>query len=137
MTIGEKIKRLRQEKGMTQEELGKAIGVQKAAINKYELGIVVNLKKEKISQLAKALDVNPVWLMDDDETWPPMPSTKTLIARAIEEDMANAGQLHTAEARILAKGIDKMPKEQREAIMNLMIGLYPGIFEKENHNDDT
>lgn len=86
MTIGEKIKRLRQEKGMTQEELGKAIGVQKAAINKYELGIVVNLKKEKISQLAKALDVNPVWLMDDDETWPPMPSTRSLIAKAIEEN---------------------------------------------------
>lgn len=86
MTIGEKIKRLRQEKGMTQEELGKAIGVQKAAINKYELGIVVNLKKEKISQLAKALDVNPVWLMDDDEAWPPMPSTRSLIAKAIEEN---------------------------------------------------
>lgn len=135
MTIGEKIKRLRQEKGMTQEELGKAIGVQKAAINKYELGIVVNLKKEKISQLAKALDVNPVWLMDDDETWPPMPSTKTLIARAIEEDRAN-GQLHTAEARILAKGVDKMPQAQREAIMNLMIGLYPGIFKKGTDNDD-
>lgn len=87
MTIGEKIKRLRLEMGMTQEELGKAIGVQKAAINKYEVGTVVNLKKEKISALARALDVNPVWLMDDNEAWPPMPSTRTLIARAIDEDI--------------------------------------------------
>ena len=137
MKIGEKIKRLRLEKGMTQEELGKKVGVQKAAINKYELGIVVNLKKEMISQLARALDVNPVWLMDDDETWPPMPSTRYLIAKAFEEDLRNKGQPQTAEARILAKGIDKMPQAQREAIMNLMIGLYPGMFEKENNADDT
>ena len=86
MTIGEKIKRLRKERGMTQEELGNLIGVQKAAINKYETGIVVNLKREVIANLAKALDVNPVWLMDEDDEWPPVPSTRTLIARALEED---------------------------------------------------
>ena len=43
----------------------------------------------------------------------------------------------TVEARSLAKGIDKMPKEQREAILNMMMGLYPGIFEKGTENDDT
>ena len=37
---------------------------------------------------------------------------------------------HTPEARILAKGIDKMPAAQREAIINMMQGLYPGLFEK-------
>ena len=44
---------------------------------------------------------------------------------------------HTVEARSLAKGIDTMPKEQREAILNMMMGLYPGIFEKGTENDDT
>ena len=43
----------------------------------------------------------------------------------------------TVEARSLAKGIDTMPKEQREAILNMMMGLYPGIFEKGNENDET
>ena len=43
----------------------------------------------------------------------------------------------TVEARSLAKGIDKMPKEQREAILNMMMGLYPGLFEKGTENDDT
>ena len=86
MTIGDKIKRLRKERGMTQEELGAMIGVQKAAINKYETGIVINLKREVISKLAQALDVNPVWLMDEADGWPPVPSTHTLIARAFYED---------------------------------------------------
>ena len=44
MTIGERIKKARLEKGFTQEELGNRVGVKKAAINKYETGIVVNLK---------------------------------------------------------------------------------------------
>ena len=41
-----------------------------------------------------------------------------------------ADQPHTPEARILGKGIDTMPEEQRKAILNMMIGLYPGVFEK-------
>lgn len=44
---------------------------------------------------------------------------------------------HTPEARSLAKGIDRMPQAQREAIMNMMIGLYPGLFEKGSEEDDT
>lgn len=44
MNTGEIIKQLRLRRGMSQEELGKKIGVQKAAINKYEKGLVVNLK---------------------------------------------------------------------------------------------
>jgi len=76
MTIGDKIKRLRIDREMTQEELGSAIGVQKAAINKYETGVVVNLKQSVIANLAKALDVNPVWLMDEESDWPPVPREK-------------------------------------------------------------
>ena len=139
MTIGEKIKRLRKERNMTQEELGEAIGVQKAAVNKYETGIVVNLKREIIAKIARVFEVNPVWLMDDQDGWPPVPSARKLIARAFEEDAAAAREKvpRTVEARSLAKGIDRMPKAQREAILNMMMGLYPGLFEKGNEDDDT
>ena len=140
MTIGEKIKRLRKEHHMTQEELGDAIGVKKAAINKYETGLVVNLKREVIAKIARAFDVNPVWLMDDQDGWPPVPSTRVLIARAIDQDQKAAGVSEvpkTVEARVLAKGMDKMPEAQRKAIMTMMEGLYPGLFEKGTENDDT
>ena len=42
---GERIKKLRKEKGMTQQELVELLGVQKSAIAKYENGRVPNLKK--------------------------------------------------------------------------------------------
>lgn len=122
MTIGEKVKRLRKEKGITQEELGAAIGVKKAAINKYETGVVVNLKKSTIASLARALDVNPVWLMDEADGWPPVPSTRVLLARAAEEDGTATDDDHprTHEARIISGGIDKMSPERRKRALKLL-----------------
>lgn len=74
MTTGQKIKALRLEKGMSQEELGAKIGVKKAAINKYETGVVVNLKKSTIAKLAEALDTSPIYLMGwESESLSPLP----------------------------------------------------------------
>ena len=71
MTTGERIKYLRLRNGLSQEELGKKVGVGKAAINKYEKGIVVNFKRSMIDKLADALDVSPIYLMGfDDEQLP-------------------------------------------------------------------
>ena len=125
MTIGEKIKRLRLERGMTQEELGKAVGVQKAAINKYETGIVVNLKREIIQKLARTLDVNPVWLMDEEDGWPPTPSTSALIQQAIEKDK---NLPKNDDIRLLIRGLNKLTPAQIEQATN----VFRAMFEKTN-----
>ena len=67
MNTSEKIKKLRIEKGLSQEALGKLIGVQRAAINKYEKGTVVNIKRSTLQKLATALGVSPADLLDDEE----------------------------------------------------------------------
>lgn len=67
MEMGERIKKLRQEKGLTQEELGKYIGVKKAAIMKYEKGNVKNMKRSTIETLSKLFNVSPSFLMCLDE----------------------------------------------------------------------
>lgn len=63
MNMGERIKELRLSKGLTQEELGKIIGVQKAAIQKYESGLVKNLKRSTIQILANLFEVPPSYIM--------------------------------------------------------------------------
>ena len=70
MTTGERIKQARLAAGLTQKELAEKIGVKFSAVHKYESGLIVNLKRETIAALARALDVKPSWLMcmDDDET---------------------------------------------------------------------
>ena len=67
MDMGKRIKQLRQEKGLTQEELGKYIGVKKAAIMKYEKGNVQNMKRSSIETLSKLFGVSPSYLMCLDE----------------------------------------------------------------------
>ena len=66
--IGIKIRDTRKARNMTQEELGAKIGVNKAAINKYETGVVVNLKRTVIEKLAFALGVSPTYLMGWDDS---------------------------------------------------------------------
>lgn len=70
MATGERIKQLRLAKHLTQEQLGALVGVKKAAINKYETGLVVNLKRSMIAKLSSVLDTSPAYLigMEDSPT---------------------------------------------------------------------
>ncbi len=63
MKMGDIIKQLRLQKGITQEELGKVIGVQKSAIRKYESGMVENMKRTSIKKMADYFGVSPTYLM--------------------------------------------------------------------------
>jgi transcriptional regulator with XRE-family HTH domain len=67
MELKDRMRDLRTQKKMTQEELGERVGLQKAAINKYESGIVVNPKRSLIEKLARALDTTPCHLMGWDD----------------------------------------------------------------------
>ena len=67
MKTADKIKKLRLEKGLSQEQLGEFVGLQKAAINKYETGRVVNIKRSTLQKFAEIFDVSPAQLLDDSE----------------------------------------------------------------------
>ena len=66
MDIGQKIHQLRVEKGMTLEELGNKVGVGKSTIRKWEIGMIENMKRDKIAKLAEALEVSPGYLLGWD-----------------------------------------------------------------------
>ncbi|MDF2543437.1 MAG: putative transcriptional regulator [Anaerocolumna sp.] len=63
MTIGDRIKQLREEKKITQEELAKHIDSTKQTIHKYENNIVTNIPSDKIEMIAYALESTPAYLM--------------------------------------------------------------------------
>ncbi len=66
MDIGNYIKELRTSKGLSQEELGKILGVQRAAVYKWEAGKVQNLKRETIKKLAEYFNVSPANFVELD-----------------------------------------------------------------------
>lgn len=80
--MGKRIKECREQAGLTQEELGEKLGLQRAAINKYEKGHVENMKRATIKRMADIFDVSPSWLMGFEEDYQedyqedPIPRTK-------------------------------------------------------------
>ena len=67
MTVGEKIKSLRKQLGLTQTELGEKLGVQKNAVSKWETGRVDDIPGSKIRSMAALFGVSPSYLIDDEE----------------------------------------------------------------------
>ena len=58
MTLGERIKQLRQEKGLTQKAMGERCGMPDSQIRQYESGKIIP-KLEQIVRMAAALGVDP------------------------------------------------------------------------------
>lgn len=58
------IRAARLRKNLTQEELGKRIGVTKSAVMKWEKGVVKNIKRSTIIKLAAELDLSPLDILN-------------------------------------------------------------------------
>ncbi|MCH4984907.1 helix-turn-helix domain-containing protein [Macrococcoides goetzii] len=106
MTFGERLKELRVKKGWTQEQLGEKIGVQKAAINKYEKGLIKNPKDKTINKLAKLFNVSPSYI------------------RGYEDEKLNVGYLYFdillkkySENTQEGKALRYFNKDQREKML--------------------
>lgn len=65
MTTSEFIAQRRKELGLTLEEVGKACGVGKSTVKKWEDGFISNMKRDKIAALAAILKVSPLDLIGE------------------------------------------------------------------------
>lgn len=118
MTIYDRIKALRISQQMSQTDLAMKMGYKDGSmITKIESG-KVDISQKKIVAFAKALGTTPAYLMGWSEDPPDSPALPV-----------------TPEARILAKGIDKLPQAQREqalAVIRAMFAANSDFFDKEN-----
>lgn len=65
--MGEKIRTLRLNLGLTLEDVGKAVGVGKSTVRKWESGDIKNMRRDKIASLAAILQTTPAYLMGWDD----------------------------------------------------------------------
>ena len=98
---GTRIKELRILSGMSQEELGRRIGVQRAAINKYEKGSVTNIPILTIEKIAKVFEISPTYIVGWD---------------------VNGGDPLAAEVRVLT-GVKKFYGEDAVDLLECFSGL--------------
>ena len=91
-------------------------------------------KKSVLIKIAELYGVSIEWLMgfDVDRMYKPRDYNEGLKDRI--------DKLQTIEARILATGVDNMPKEQREQALNIMKTIFvqfADYFNNKENNDET
>ena len=114
----DRLRKAIEQRRITASELSRLSGVGKSDICYYLKGHYLP-KQDKVYLMARSLDVDPGWLM-------------TGVEQKHEEGEAPL----TNEARILAAGIDKLPKEQREqalSVIRAMFTKYADYFEEGHH----
>ena len=121
--IGDRMKESRIKLGYSAEQVAEHLGISPATIYRYENGDISKLPSKYIKPLADYLCVTPGYLMGWSDSGP-----------AAEPDAPK-----TLEARIVSGGMDKLPKEQREQVLNVvraMFAQHPELFEKEGNEND-
>lgn len=126
MSMAERIKELRLAAGLTQEELGDKLGLQKSAIAKYENGRVENIKRSTIQAMADLFGVRPSYILGfDDEEDEPNTVTYYIDPEAAEiaqevydrpelKMLFDASRKVSAEdLRFVVEMIDRMAKKER------------------------
>lgn len=101
------------------------LGISKQTVSAWRNG-TRSPKKQMIIKIAEIYHVSIEWLMGFDVDKPDI---------VIDDEIPQ-----TIEAKILSKGIDKLPKEQREQALSMFKLMfepkYTDLFTKEN-DDDT
>ena len=117
--LSDTIKDIRRRNFLNQTQFAQKIGVTQGTVSQWENGLT-RPNSDQLRSISDAFNISVDDLLRGENVVEPAPGTPK-----------------TPEARLLAKGVDKMPEAQRKAIMNMMTGLYPGVFEKGNEADDT
>lgn len=109
---GERIRALRKERNLNQEQLAELASLNRVTVAKYESGRI-EPGAQALSRIADALDV----------------TVDALLGRS--EDVPVVARPRTVEARIVSGGIDRLPKDQREQVLNVvraMFAQHPELF---------
>ena len=105
--MAQRIKALRQEKGLTLEQVADVVGVGKSTVRKWETGMIANMRRDKIADLAKALGTTPAYLMgwkEDDAEKDVPPSEPTL----------------TEGEKTLLDLFNRVPEDQQQLVLQMI-----------------
>ena len=105
--MAQRIKALRQEKGLTLEQVADVVGVGKSTVRKWETGMIANMRRDKIADLAKALGTTPAYLMG----WKEEDTKKEL---SPSEPELTEGE------KVLLDLFNRVPKDQQQLVLQMI-----------------
>lgn len=112
MTVGDRIKRKREEKGISQTALAEMVGISKQTLYKYENNIVTNIPSDKIEKIADIFKVSAAYIMGWEDNLTPENADLTV-------DML------TMDSRVIKyiKRLTELSSDQQEIIFNMIDAL--------------
>ncbi|MDI3528305.1 MAG: hypothetical protein PWQ23_124 [Thermoanaerobacter sp.] len=122
-TIGDRIKQLRLENNLTQEEFGKIFGIVKSTVSMYESNKSTpddELKKK----IAEYFNVSLDWLMGVSDIRNPADE----ITEAVEDD---------PDLRIIERARQKMSPKDRERMMKILKASFEDFFNEDEEEDEN
>ena len=128
---GDRIRELRMQHNMTLDDVAKYLGINRQAVYKYEQGIVTNIPLEKLEKMAEMFNTTPGYLAGWTDDVSPFSDQPPI--------MSESSAPQTLEARIVSGGMDKLPQEQREQILNVVRAMFiqhPELFNDKEGNDN-
>lgn len=105
--MAQRIKALRQEKGLTLEQVAEVVGVGKSTVRKWETGMIANMRRDKIADLAKALGTTPAYLMGWKEE------------NAEKQNYPREPQLTEVE-KLMLELFRRIPEDKQEEALDLL-----------------
>ena len=130
MTIGERIRKKRDEHDMTLEDIAKLIGVSRQTMSRYETGAIKGVPSDKIELIAKVLGSTPGYLMGwenaSEEIKQAMDikdlikSRRSEIGKTLEDIAKEVGVSKTTVMRWENGDIDDMRRSKVVALANAL-----------------
>lgn len=117
MQIGKIIEARRKELGFSLEEVGKAVGVGKSTVKKWESGAIANMRRDKIALLADKLKLDPSLFIDDTVSASVDTADKTK-KLSITDSLKNNSETSLNDKEVAMLKLFRMvPDERQEALL--------------------
>ncbi len=107
--MARRIKELRQERGLTLEQVAQVVGVGKSTVRKWETGMIANMKRDKIADLARALGTTPAYLMG----WVDAQKDEEPITSPTKEELSEG-------EKALLELFNRVPEDQQKLVLQMI-----------------
>ena len=111
-TLTERIRAAREQAGLTQTDVAKALRISPSAVNQWEQGFTKNIKLEHFFTLARLLGQDPQWLATGKR--PPR------AREASDKPSASDSPTPTSEERALLHHVRQMPAVLRKGVLRFV-----------------
>lgn len=135
--LGQRIKRLREAAGLSQQQLGEKVGVSRIAVRKWEIGQTSNLKLDNLMSLCRLFRVTPEYLIYGKKPGKTIKNNETSISDSnIDDPNMEVFATSDEELKVLMRLVMQSPKKGRPYIKR-SIDVVTELSTEEGNKEET